>query len=193
FEQLDPVTDVKYLESMHILSGDRVNHVGQYRSDGDWLDVGFGNGALLHAAKECGYLPVGIDLQRKRVTELQQQGMEAYCCRLDELSLPDGRFSIVSMTDVLEHIPFPTRYLAAAHRLLAANGVLLLSVPNRESRIWQLLDLQGSNPYWHQNDHYHNFSRSRLYRLLEQCGFQPLSCRISQRTRSGIEVVSAKR
>ncbi|MBF0097194.1 MAG: class I SAM-dependent methyltransferase [Magnetococcales bacterium] len=193
FEQLEPVVDIKYLEAMHILAGDRVNQVGQYRSSGRWLDVGFGNGALLHAARECGYEPTGIDLQRKRVVELQQQGIEAHCCRLDELALPDGQCAVVSMTDVLEHIPFPTRYLLAAHRLLQEDGVLLLSLPNRESRIWQLLDAQNNNPFWHQIDHYHNFGRTRLYQLLQEYGFQPLNCRISQRTRMGIEVVAGVR
>ncbi|MBF0183734.1 MAG: class I SAM-dependent methyltransferase [Magnetococcales bacterium] len=192
FNQLDPVSDIKYLESMHIFSGDRVNHVGHYQADGRWLDVGFGNGSLLHAARECGYQPVGIDLQRKRVMELQQQDIEAYCCRLDEVPLPDGQCQVVSMTDVLEHIPYPSQYLLASHRLLAKEGVLLLSVPNRESRIWQLLDAQGNNPFWYQPDHYHNFSRSRLYLLLQEYGFQPLNCRISQRTRMGIEVVARK-
>jgi Methyltransferase domain len=70
------------------------------------------------------------------------------------------------MADVLEHIPFPKMALAAAHRLLQQDGVLFLSMRNMDSMVWRLLHRNGANPYWGEIEHYHNFSRRRLYALL---------------------------
>src|SRR5262245_26758807 len=78
--------------------------------------------------------------------------------------------SVVSTAHVLEHIPVPKGALAAAHRLLRKNGVLFLSMPNMESMVWRLLHANGVNPYWGEIEHFHNFSRRRLYTLLENQG-----------------------
>jgi hypothetical protein len=36
------------------------------------------------------------------------------------------------------------------------------------------LDRQKANPYWAEIEHCHNFSRSRLYALLREMGFEPV-------------------
>jgi hypothetical protein len=47
---------------------------------------------------------------------------------------------------------------------------------NGESVVWLAFDQQNSNPYWAEIEHHHNFSRRRLYALLEECGFAPRVC-----------------
>ncbi|MEI6498198.1 MAG: methyltransferase domain-containing protein [Actinomycetota bacterium] len=94
--------------------------------------------------------------------------------------------------DVLEHIPYPKVALAAAHRLLERDGVLFASMPNFETVLWQVLDQNSINPYWSEIEHYHNFSRTRLYELLRETGFEPVAYGISERYRTGMEVVARK-
>jgi protein O-GlcNAc transferase len=96
------------------------------------------------------------------------------------------------MADVLEHIPFPKMALAAAHRLLQQDGVLFLSMRNMDSMVWRLLHRNGANPYWGEIEHYHNFSRRRLYALLKNHGFQPAEYSVSERCRVGMEVIAVK-
>lgn len=178
-------------ESQRYVSARIVERVARHVESGAWLDVGFGNASLLFTAAEWGYSAVGIDLRRDNVTELQRLGFEAHavdCCDLDQ----PGRFSVVSMADVLEHMPFPKEGLAAARRLLRPSGVLMASMPNSESMVWRLLDAGGQNPYWGELEHYHNFSRTRLYALLEESGFRPLAYGISERYRTCMEVVAAR-
>jgi hypothetical protein len=81
--------------------------VGQ--SLGRWLDVGFGNGALLCDAQEWGYEPLGIDLRRTSVEKLAALGVPARCVALEALDEP-GAFSVISLADVLEHMPFPNAH-----------------------------------------------------------------------------------
>ena len=159
---------------------------------GLWVDVGFGNGSLLFTAEEYGFKPVGLDLRVDNVNALKAIGVEAYCLDLSDLELSE-KCSVISMADVLEHVPYPKDTLLAANHLLKEGGVLFLSMPNTENVIWKFMNEQNKNPYWAEMEHYHNFSRTRLYSLLRQSGFEPMRYGISERYRVGMEVVSVKK
>ena len=180
------------MERQRPVSARIVAHVARYAQAGSWLDVGFGNGSLLFTAEEWGYTPAGLDLRKESVTALKQLGYEAYCLPIEELDCPD-RFTVVSMADVLEHMPFPKAGLAAAHRLMRQDGVLFLSMPNTENMVWRLLHANKINPYWGEIEHYHNFSRKRLYALLQEHGFAPVEYHVSERYRVCMEVIAIKR
>jgi len=156
---------------------------------GRWLDVGFGNGSLLTTAAEFGYDVVGLDLREENVRLMHEFGYEAHSIDLDEYHTNEP-FDVVSMADVLEHMPFPKRALQRARDLLRPEGILFLSMPNADSFVWQILTLNGVNPYWGEIEHYHNFGRKRLYTLLGECGFQAVRYRVSVRYRACMEVIA---
>jgi 2-polyprenyl-3-methyl-5-hydroxy-6-metoxy-1,4-benzoquinol methylase len=115
-------------------------------------------------------------------------GVEAHCIDITAFNGPD-RLSVISMADVLEHMPFPQKGLAAAHRLLRPGGIVFVSMPNYNSAVWRLLDAANANPYWGELEHFHNFSRARLYALAGEMGFEPVHYGISERYRICMEVV----
>jgi len=123
---------------------------------------------------------------------LKKLGYEAHCLPIEELDYRDC-FNVISMADVLEHMPFPKTGLAAAYGLLRQNGVLFLSMPNMENMVWRLLHANKVNPYWGEIEHYHNFSRKRLYALLQDHGFAPVEYHVSERYRVCMEVIAVKR
>ena len=173
------------------VSARMIEKVLNYASDGYWLDVGFGNGSLLFTAQEYGFAPVGLDLRAESVHAMTELGVESYC--VDILQLEQwGRFSVISMADVLEHMPYPGPALDAAYRLLRENGVMLLSMPNSETIIWKAWEAHNANPYWGEMEHYHNFSRTRLWSLLREKGFEPIRYGISERYLSCMEIVARK-
>jgi SAM-dependent methyltransferase len=180
------------LENQRPISARMIEKVLAFMDEGDWLDVGFGNGSLLFTAEEYGFSPVGIDLRPENVAMLQEFGIEAHCLDVAELGCPE-RFSVVSMADVLEHMPFPVESLTAVRRLLRPGGILLLSMPNSDSALWKALEKNKSNPYWAELEHYHNFGRARLYRLLRDTGFEPSRYGISERYRVCTEIIARKR
>jgi predicted O-linked N-acetylglucosamine transferase (SPINDLY family)/SAM-dependent methyltransferase len=180
------------IEQQRLVSARMVERVARHVASGDWLDVGFGNGSLLFTAEEWGYRPVGLDLRAENVRALGRLGYEAYQSTVEELDFPN-RFSVISMADVLEHVPYPGVALKAARRLLRKSGVLFVSMPNMASMIWRAMDASNANPYWGEIEHYHNFSRSRLYHLLEEHGFTPADYAISERYRACMEVIAKKR
>jgi SAM-dependent methyltransferase len=178
-------------ERQRPISARMVERVARYAETGAWLDVGFGNGSLLFTAEEWGFTPVGLDLRPSSVEALQKIGIEAHCVDVTALAGSE-RFNVISMADVLEHMPFPQPGLEAAHRLLRRDGILFVSMPNYDCAAWRLLDATNANPYWGELEHYHNFSRARLYALLTQVGFAPLHYAISERYRVCMEVVARR-
>lgn len=179
------------VERQRITSSHMVEKVLPYATEGTWLDVGFGNGSLLFTVQEYGFVPIGVDLRLDSVNKMSALGIESYCKDITELSL-NSECSVISMADVLEHIPYPKNALRAAYRLLSDDGVLFISMPNIESIVWKVLDQTNQNPYWGEMEHYHNFSRSRLYGLLREVGFDPVRYGISLRYRACMEVIAKK-
>jgi len=159
---------------------------------GAWLDVGFGDGSLLTTAAEFGYEAVGLDARASSVEKLRAFGIEAHVAELETFAT-DRRFAVISMADVLEHLPFPRRALLRARTLLADDGLLFVSMPNSDSFLWKSLDEAGKNPYWAELEHLHNFGRRRLYALLEEHGFSPRQYAVSTRYLACMEVIASKR
>ena len=180
------------LERQRYISARIIEKVLPYVSSGHWLDIGIGNGSLLFTAQEYGFTPVGADLRRENTQRMADFGVRTYCEDISTLSL-EFQCAVISMADVLEHLPFPRTGLQSANRLLRDDGILFVSMPNMESAVWRALDDNKANPYWGELEHYHNFSRSRLYELLRECGFEPLRYGISERYRACMEIVARKR
>lgn len=179
------------IEQQRWISARIIEKILPFSSTGNWLDVGFGNGSLLFTAQEYGFIPMGTDLRRENASALSSLGIQAHCLELEKLALAE-ECAVISMADVLEHMPFPKRGLQAVHRLLGKDGILFASMPNTESFLWQTMNQKGDNPYWGEIEHYHNFSRSRLYELLRETGFEPLRYGISERYRACMEIIARK-
>jgi protein O-GlcNAc transferase len=193
FAKTQPSQTVGYdMERQRPVSARIVERIARRVSQGRWLDVGFGNGSLLFAAEEWGYTPVGLDLRKDNVDTLKLLGYEAHCLPIEDLDQSDS-YHVISMADVLEHVPYPKGALAAAQKLLRQEGVLFLSMPNMDNMVWRLLHANGVNPYWGEIEHYHNFSRKRLCALLQSQGFQPVEYSVSERYRVCMEVIALKK
>ncbi len=113
---------------------------------GKWLDVGFGNGLLMTTCEEYGFEPVGIDLRQIAVDKMKQLEYEAHCMELKNYKQFNS-FTVISMADVLEHMPYPREALSHAHKLLIPGGVLFISCPNMDSFLWKALTKENKNPY----------------------------------------------
>ena len=156
---------------------------------GRWLDVGFGDGALLLTAQEWGYQPLGIDLRPACVKKIVALGVPARCGALESIDDP-ASCTVISLADVVEHIPFPKTALDHVRKLLVADGLLFVATPNMDTGSWRVLDQARRNPYWAEIEHYHNFTRRRLYALLAEAGFEPVWYGVSNRYLCGMEVIA---
>ena len=180
------------IEKQRYISSRIIEKILTYKSNGVWLDVGFGNGSLIFTAQEYGFKVIGLDLRKDNVETLKNLGVEAYCNKLEEIDFKT-KITVASLMDVLEHIPYPKQALKVLHSKMEENGYLIISMPNSESIIWKLMSQQNQNPYLGEIEHYHNFSRTRLFELLEECGFSIVKYGISERYRVCMEIIASKK
>jgi 2-polyprenyl-3-methyl-5-hydroxy-6-metoxy-1,4-benzoquinol methylase len=101
------------------------------------LDVGAGQGALIEEAEALGYDTLGIDRCEPLARRARARGLRVECTSAKDL---DGaaRFDVVTMMDVIEHVPDPRRLLADARRLLRPLGRLVVYTPNHRGAVVML-------------------------------------------------------
>lgn len=157
-----------------------------------WLDVGCGAGGLVFTAAEYGFAALGLDAREEAARRLAALGCAAQAGDLMDFA-PGRRFSVVSLADVLEHVPYPREALRRVHALLEDDGLLFVSCPNMDCAAWRGLDAAGANPYWHELEHLHNFSRARLAAVLAEEGFEPVAYGVSQRYKACMELIARRR
>jgi SAM-dependent methyltransferase len=163
--------------------------------DGDkprWADIGFGNGGLIMTADEFGFAAIGVDARAEAVAGLQALGYTAVCSAFEDLAIGEP-LAVLSMADVLEHLPAPRAALDKVHAMLEPDGLFYLSCPNSETSTWRLWEKANTNPYWGELEHYHNFSRTQLVRLLHEHGFDVVDYYVSARYYSCMEITARKR
>lgn len=96
------------------------------------LDIGSHCGFFLRFASELGWHAQGIEPAPPLVRFAREVNRVEHIEQgfFDERSIPGERFHLVTMFDVLEHIPEPTRLLSAVRERLADGGLVLCKVPH---------------------------------------------------------------
>lgn len=156
-----------------------------------WLDIGCGSGGLVITATEYGFHAIGMDTRQVAVQSLIDLGYDAALGDLTTFSV-NNPVDVVSLADVLEHVPYPRAALQQVHAALRPKGLVMVSCPNLDCGSWRKSTADGVNPYWGEIEHHHNFSRASLMRLLAQEGFIPLNYSISPRYKSCMEVIAQR-
>jgi SAM-dependent methyltransferase len=143
---------------------------------GRWLDVGTGHGHFCATARTVfpGTVFDGLDLSEGvELAEREGRLARGYRGSFPELApeLTD-RYDVLSMFHYLEHSTEPARELSAAHRALRPGGLLLIEVPDPESR-WARLLGRWWLP-WLQPQHLHLAPLANLRARLGELGFTVL-------------------
>jgi 2-polyprenyl-3-methyl-5-hydroxy-6-metoxy-1,4-benzoquinol methylase len=135
------------------------------------LDIGCGTGGFAHQLSLKGaWRAACVDIHPGALDVARRQGVPAWCGDAATVCLPSASFDVVTMWEVIEHIPAPRQALCEAHRILKPGGRLLLSTPNALS--WQAR-LWGEHwAGWEVPRHLQLFSLPTLRRMLQETGFE---------------------
>jgi 2-polyprenyl-3-methyl-5-hydroxy-6-metoxy-1,4-benzoquinol methylase len=98
------------------------------------LDIGCGNGAFLHTAKEAGWRVTGLDPDRKACEIAGKSGLDIIYGGLGVLANANEQFDAITLSHVIEHVHDPQQTFRTIFRLLRPGGILYVQTPNIESR-----------------------------------------------------------
>jgi 2-polyprenyl-3-methyl-5-hydroxy-6-metoxy-1,4-benzoquinol methylase len=110
--------------------GELLEEIAQRVNGRRLLDVGCGEGQFVYTASQNGWDARGIDLAEPAIDLCRAHGLP--CTRTDffDASLDRERFDLIIMSELIEHVPSPARFLSRAQELLAPRGVLYMTTPN---------------------------------------------------------------
>jgi trans-aconitate methyltransferase len=95
---------------------------------GQILDVGCGDALFFGRLAELGE-PWGVESDAHLVTEATRALGRVHVGPFDASYAPAGRFGLVTMLDVIEHVEHDTAFLRRGLELLTADGALVVTVP----------------------------------------------------------------
>jgi SAM-dependent methyltransferase len=135
------------------------------------LDVGSGPGYFLQHGVERGTWTVrGLEPASQAVAHSRGLGLDITQAFLDAETARDlGRFDVVHLNEVLEHVPDPRGVLALVETMLDPGGLVALMVPNDYSPFQAALrDACDVEPWWVDPHHLNYFDVRSIQRLLEE-------------------------
>jgi SAM-dependent methyltransferase len=139
------------------------------------LDIGCAAGYFLRVVAREGHDVLGVEPSAAIAAEaVRELGSERVHIGALETAPPGlgfapGSFDLVTLWDVIEHVPDPQSMLRQARTLLKPGGRLLLETQNVGSRWARLLGRRWHH-YKHE-EHLFHFDPVTIARLLDQCGF----------------------
>lgn len=144
--------------------------------DARLLDIGANLGLFVHEAA-ARFRASGIEPSADVVAWAQREvGADLEVGSIDDdLERFHGQMDVVTMFDVLEHLPDPNRALRQCHRVLRPGGHLFLTTPDAGSVMSRLL-----RRHWYyvdMDEHVALFTRGNAHTVLERSGFEQLDVR----------------
>lgn len=155
----------------------RLRHLERFIKPGRMIDVGCAAGFFIDEAHQRGWQVEGLDVSSFAVEYTRSHfGHTAHLGPFTEVGLPAGVYDLVTLWDVIEHVPDPRAYIRRAAELLRAGGVIVLATPDVGSvparlagRRWVGFKLSEEHIYY--------FSISTLTRMLDESGFDVVNVR----------------
>lgn len=142
------------------------------------LDVGCAAGFFLRVCRELGHDGFGVEISRP-IAEIATAELgedKVWIGDLDSAVEHGPRqvfaphsFDLVTMWDVVEHVPDPQALLRRARTLLKPDGLLVIETQNVQSRFAKMLGPRWQH-YKHE-EHLYHFDPNTARALLDQGGF----------------------
>lgn len=148
---------------------------------GKLLDVGCGLGFFVKTiSRYPRWQAFGYEVSRAAVEFATKRLRleKIYCGRVEESHFPQKYFDIISMWDVIEHIPDPHPLLSYLSLIVKDDGILFLHTPNVQIQLPKARlknVLKGMKPgghYLEAKDHINIYSPRTITTVLQRSGFE---------------------
>jgi len=118
------------------------------------LEVGCNQGIFLEVARSAGWEVTGVEILAP-VADLARRirGLDVHVGEIADARFESGRFDVVYMNEVIEHVVDPVALLAEVHRVLRPGGLAVLRTGN--ARSWSARLRGGGWSYYRFGGHMH--------------------------------------
>lgn len=155
----------------------RLDWLSRYFTKGKILDVGCGNGEFILKAGGRGLEVYGLEASESAATAAGNlTGARIYKDEPENLHRSGLRFDLVTMWDVIEHVPVPPRFIRLCASLLTENGLIAVSTPNQRN-YHGILHGDNWKGYRDGPEHLHFFNLKTLNILMERNGLVAIASR----------------
>jgi 2-polyprenyl-3-methyl-5-hydroxy-6-metoxy-1,4-benzoquinol methylase len=153
--------------------------IRRFKPSGEFFEVGCGMGYFLEYARKQGYSVSGIEYAELGVRSAREKfGLDVQRGSFEEFAPEPGKYDVIFMGDVLEHLIQPLEMLTKAHLMLKASGVVALEVPSMFNSLTGRFATFGLRllktkkkmtlPPYHVNE----FTPKTLRTIIERAGFR---------------------
>lgn len=146
--------------------------VQRFKKGGRVLEIGSAAGFFLHAMNEAGFESDGIEVSEFAANFARTElGMKSvFNGMLHEAPFERGRYDVLALWDVIEHLADPGAELIRMREFLKPDGILVMQTQNVESHFAKLLGAKWQH-YKHL-EHVYHFSPKTMKDLLAKAGFE---------------------
>lgn len=145
------------------------------RRNNRMLDIGFGSGVIMDAAKTQGWEPYGLEVSAPAIEQAREKGYEVFHGALEEANYPDGHFDLVTASEILEHLGDPKATLKEIVRILRPGGMFWGTTPSATGLSFRLIGIDWSMIA--PPEHAQLFSAKAVRDLIKQTGFSDVTIR----------------
>lgn len=163
------------------------------KNKGALLDIGCGEGFFLKVAKDSGWQTTGVEMSVNHQPP-EEYGLNIITQDFLDASLTKESFNIITLYDVLEHLPKPSEVIKKSKELLKKEGILIIRVPNEKFLRLKMkviknifgkdfylknknLSIQG---FYSPETHLFNFNQKTLKAMLQKEGFNILQTKLGK-------------
>jgi 2-polyprenyl-3-methyl-5-hydroxy-6-metoxy-1,4-benzoquinol methylase len=158
-------------ESSRIVWDKRISVIRRHVAGGNILDVGSSFGGFLKSASRY-FAPHGIEVSSYAGGYSKSViGGAIHIGTLRDHPFREDYFSVITMIELLEHLPDPVFALHECYRLLRTGGLLLIQTANMAGL---QAKIQGKNYAYFMPGHLSYFSMRNLAMALMECGFRKI-------------------
>ena len=163
-------TDAPIIRGSRLLAAkSQLGLISKHKSGTTLLDIGCGEGFFLFNATKAGYTTKGIEISRDAAEYAGREfGLDVEAKPFEDLQFPENYFDVITLWQVLEHVPYPLIVLKEVHRILKPDGLLATSTPDIESILAKIF----RRKWWNlRRLHINQFTTRTLTDMLKRAGF----------------------
>jgi 2-polyprenyl-3-methyl-5-hydroxy-6-metoxy-1,4-benzoquinol methylase len=153
----------------------RLSYIEKFKPGGKLIEIGCAYGFFLAVAQRS-YQVLGFDIAEEPTRYARDMlGLDARCEDFLDAKIEHLSVDVITMWDVIEHLPRPDLVVDKAAEVLKAGGFLFVTtgdigslIPRIRKERWRLI---------HPPTHIHYFNKSTITNMLEEAGLKIVNIR----------------